>query len=105
MLEGKSYHAIDMVSPIVYGFIDQVTGCTQSAKMTRVRAIYSSMMSRSMLRNWRGRSTSEELKAFGSEVCAFKKRVSGTVSFCLHIRSIYDDVSLAGLLRGGRQKI
>lgn len=45
ILEGKECRAIDMVFPILCGFIDHVTGYAKSPKMTKVHAMYSLLMS------------------------------------------------------------
>lgn len=52
MLQGKNYRAIDMAFPIVCGSINHLTKYTKPAKMTRVYAIYSPLMSKVVPGNW-----------------------------------------------------
>lgn len=44
MLEGKKYRAVDMLFPIVSGFIGHVTWYTKSPKITRVGVSYSPLL-------------------------------------------------------------
>lgn len=55
MTEGENYRAIDIVRPVVPGFIDRVTGYLQSLKTTRVHVMHKSLMSMVMFVNWRRR--------------------------------------------------
>lgn len=53
MLEGKNYRAVEMLIPVACGFIDWLTGYRQSLNMTKMHAMYNSMVSRAMSSNWR----------------------------------------------------
>lgn len=62
-------------------FTNCANGYTKSPKLTGVHATYSSLTSNVVTGNRIQGWTSKELKAFGTEVCEFKRKVVELFSF------------------------
>lgn len=84
MPEGKEFHDVEILFSTVCGFIDQVTGQTPSPKMTRVVEMSTSVINILMSCNRSQEWTREELRAFGLEMCEFKKGLEIVFFHCAH---------------------
>lgn len=84
MLKSKDYRAFDTVFSSLCGFIDWVTWYTQPTKLTRVHAIYRSLMIKFLTGNWILGGTRELLKLYGLETSGLKKRSSNLFLRCAH---------------------
>lgn len=72
MLEGKDYRSVDMLFPFVTGFIDQATGCTKEAPLTRVHSSCCMLVRKLMGRYGLCRSEKREIEGLHMEEEEFR---------------------------------